>query len=243
MRHRDEGEPDGGAAAGGVPHYRAARPAGRPGEGLSPPPAWPPLPRPGAPPAPGCARPARASPAGAHDRRGPPGSPRLAGRAVLCVPWRTLAGWSCEPGELSRIGPVTAGVAHDLALAAAADATCEWKVIVVGRSGRAVAVASVRRMRAGARVRSRGSASAAVSGNRDAGAGSGVVGRITLTIPASLLHLAGGPAEEGSAGSGPLAEILAAARQAAAKAVSARWSRTAAGGCTQEVAGGCAHEE
>jgi hypothetical protein len=243
MRHRDEGGPDGGSAAGDGPHHRAARPAGRPGEGLSPPPAWPPLPRPGAPPAPGCARPARASPAGAHDRRGPPGSPRLAGRAVLCVPWRTLAGWSCEPGELSRIGPVTARVARDLALAAAEDATCEWKVIVVGRSGRAVAVAKARRLRAGARVHSRGSGSAAVSGNRDADAGPGVVGRITLTIPAGLLHLAAGPAEEALAGSGPLAEILATALQAAAKAASARRSRTAARGCTQEVAGGCTHEE
>ena len=83
-----------------------------------------------------------------------PRSPPLAGRAVLCVPWRTLAGWSSEPGELSRIGPVTAGVARDLALAAAADVTCQWKVIVVGRSGRAVAVAKVRRPRAGARARS-----------------------------------------------------------------------------------------
>jgi hypothetical protein len=243
MRHRDDGGPDGGSAAGDAPHYRAARPAGQPGEGLSPPPAWPPLPRPGAPPAPGCARPARASPASAHDRRGPPGSPRLAGRAVLCVPWRTLAGWSCEPGELSRIGPVTAGVARDLALAAAADATCEWKVIVVGRSGRVVAVAKARRLQAGARVRNRGSVSAAVSGNRDAGSGLGVVGRITLTIPARLLHLAAGPAEEGLAGSGPLAAILATALHAAAKAVAARRSRTAAGGCTQEVAGSCAHQE
>jgi hypothetical protein len=73
----------------------------------------------------------------------------VAGRAVLCVPWRTLAGWSSEPGELSRIGPVTAEVARDLAQAAAADVTCDWKVIVVGRSGRAVAVAKVRRTRAG----------------------------------------------------------------------------------------------
>ena len=107
----------------------------------------------------------------------------VAGRAVLCVPWRTLAGWSSEPGELSRIGPVTAGVARDLALAAAADVTCDWKVIVVGRSGRALAVAKVRRTRADAQVRSAGSASAAASGSGDAG----VVGRITLTIPAGLL--------------------------------------------------------
>jgi hypothetical protein len=249
---RPDGEgPDDGAPAGEGPHHNAPRPAGRPGEDLSPPPAWPPLPRPGATPAPGCARPARASPAGAHDRRGPPGGLRLAGRALLCVPWRTLAGWSCEPGELSRIGPVTAGVARDLALAAAVDAACEWRVIVVGRSGRAVAVARVPRMRAGARTHGRGSVSDAASGNRDARAGPGVVGRITLTIPASLLHLAAGSAEEGLADSGPLAEVLAAALRAGAKAFSARRSRTAAGdctdeaasGCTDEAAGGCTHEE
>ena len=214
---------------------RALRPADGPAEIVAPRTAWPPLPLPGATPAPGCACPARASPAGAQDRRGPPASLHLAGRAVLCVPWRTLAGWSSEPGELSRIGPVTAGVARDLALAAAADVTCEWKVIVVGRSGRALAVAKVRRSRAGARARSAGSASAAASGSGDAG----VVGRITLTIPVGLLPTAGGGpprAEKEPAGSGPLAKVLAAALRAGAKAFSARRSRTAAGGCTHEEA-------
>jgi hypothetical protein len=163
----------------------------------------------------------------------------VAGRAVLCVPWRTLAGWSSERGELSRIGPVTAEVARDLAQAAAADVTCDWKVIVVGRSGRAVAVAKVRRTRADAQVRSTGSASAAASGSGDAG----VVGRITLTIPAGLLSPAATPvsptatsAEMELAGSGPLAKVLAAALRAGAKAFSARRSRTAAGGCTHEEA-------
>ena len=243
--HPDEGGPGRGAKVGEGPHDRALRPADGPGGDVHPS-AWPPLPRPGATPTPGCARPARASPAGAQDRRGPPGSPGLAGRAVLCVPWRTLAGWSCEPGELSRIGPVTAGVARDLALAAAADVTCDWKVIVVGRSGRAVAVAKVRRSRADAQVRSAGSPSAAASASGDAG----VVGRITLTIPVGLLSPTATPvsptatpvsptatpAEKELAGSGPLAKVLAAALRAGAKAFSARRSRTAAGGCTHEEA-------
>ena len=229
--HPDEGEADPGAGTDEILDDRIPRPADRLGEDLHLP-AWPPLPLPGATPTPGCARPARASPADAQDRRGPPGSLRLAGRAVLCVPWRTLAGWSSEPGDLSRIGPVTAGVARDLALAAAADMTCEWKVIVVGRSGRALAVAKLRRPRAGARVRSAGSASATASGTGDVG----VVGRITLTVPAGLLHRSAGPAEEGPAGSGPLTEILAVALRAGAKAFSARPSQTAAGGCTHEEA-------
>ena len=156
--HPCEGGPDNGGAADEDPNDRGPGPADWLGEDL---PAWPPIPVPGVTPTPDCARPARASPVGTQDRRGPPGGPRLAGRAVLCVPWQTLAGWSCEPGELSRIGPVTAGVARDLALAAAKDMTCEWKEIVVGRSGRALAVAKVRRTRADARAHSGGSASAA----------------------------------------------------------------------------------
>jgi hypothetical protein len=224
----DGGSGDGGASDGD-PHDRAPRPADRPGKDL---PAWPPLPQPGAAPAPGCARPPHTRPVGTQDRRGPPRSPPLAGRAMLCVPWRTLAGWSAEPGELSRIGPVTAGVARDLALAAAADVTCEWKVIVVGRSGRAVAVAKVRCLRAGGRARSRDSASAAAGADGDVG----VVGRITLTIPAGLLHPAAGPAGPEPAGSGPLAAVLAAALRTGEKALSARRSRTAAGGCSHEEA-------
>jgi hypothetical protein len=237
MHPDDEGD-DFDAAADEGPHDRAVCSADGPGGDVHPP-AWPPLPLPGATPAPGCAHPARASPAGSQDRRGPPRSLHVAGRAVLCVPWRTLAGWSSEPGELSRIGPVTAEVARDLAQAAAADVTCDWKVIVVGRSGRAVAVAKVRRTRADAQVRSTGSASAAASGSGDAG----VVGRITLTIPAGLLSPAATPvsptatsAEKELAGSGPLAKVLAAALRAGAKAFSARRSRTAAGGCTHEEA-------
>jgi hypothetical protein len=234
--HLCEGGPGDGGAADEDPNDRGPGPADRLGEDL---PAWPPIPVPGVIPTPGCARPARASPVGTQDRRGPPGSPPPAGRAVLCVPWRTLAEWSSEPGELSRIGPVTAGVARDLALAAAADVTCEWKVIVVGRSGRALAVTKVRRTRADARARSGGSASAAAGGTSAAAGGSGdvgLVGRITLTIPAGLLPPADSPAEEEPAGAGALAESLAAALRAGAKALSARRSRNAAGGCTHEEA-------
>src|SRR6185312_13807685 len=127
-----------------------------------------------------------------------------------------------EPGELSRIGPVTAGVARDLARAAASDVTCQWKVIVVGRSGRAVAVAKIRRTRAGAGARNGGPASAAAAGSD----GAGVVGRITLTIPVGLLHRTAGPTEEEPVWPRPFAEVLATAIRAGAKAFSARRSRT-----------------
>ncbi len=207
--HPDEEGPGRGAKVGEGPHGRVLRPADGPGGDVHPP-AWPPLPLPGATPAPGCARPARASRAGAQDRRGPPARLHLTGRAVFCVPWRTLAGF------------------------------------VVGRSGRALAVAKVRRTRADAQVRSAGSPSAAASASGDVG----VVGRITLTIPAGLLSPTASPAsptatsvsptvmsaEKELASSGPLAKVLAAALRAGAKAFSARRSRTAAGGCTHEEA-------
>jgi Domain of unknown function (DUF222) len=230
----------GNSAPGGDPEgdwrSSAGRTAGKPGTDA--PPVWPPLPLPGAAPTPGCARPPRASPDGLQDRRGPPRSPRLTGRAVLCVPWRTLAGWGSEPGELSRIGPVTAGVARDLALAAVADVTCEWRVIVVGRSGGALAVTKIRRVGAGARARGGSSAPSAVSGSGNAGATPGVVGRITLTIPVGLLdptampNPTAMPTVQEWGGSGVLAGVLGAALRAGADAFSARRSRTGPGDCT-----------
>jgi len=254
------------------------------GNGLLPYPAWPPLPLPGADPAPGCARPARAGPATARDRRCPPGntgprgSPRppadphqlgdpdppegsrpprspdppgrlppsgnpnsggrshLAGRAALCVPWRTLAGWSSEPGELSRIGPVTAGVARDLARAAAADPTCQWRVIVVGRSGQAFAVIKIRRVDSGVRGRGGSAASAAAGRDEQAGAAPGVVGRITLTVPASLLSSIAMPVAGDLAGAGKLAGVLVRALRAGADTSTACRSRVGPGSCTHEEA-------
>ncbi|HYB87406.1 MAG TPA: DUF222 domain-containing protein [Streptosporangiaceae bacterium] len=217
-----------------------------------PPPAWPPLPLPGAIPAPGCARPgpARASLADSQDRRGPPGtSPTsstlvppsagnsyLAGRAVLSVPWRTLAGWSHEPGELGRIGPITAGVARDLAWAAAADVTCEWKVIVVDRAGAAVAVAKIRRVRAGTRGGSGSAGGTTAAGSGRAGTGPGVVGRLTVTMPVDLLDVAAWPTTRKLADSGELGNDLVAALTAGAKAFSARPAQTRQAACVHEEA-------
>jgi hypothetical protein len=147
-----------------------------------------------------------------------------------------LAGWSSEPGELSRIGPVTAGVARDLALAAAADAICQWRVIVVGRSGRALAVTKIRRLGAAARGLSDGVASNTASGSEQAEAVPGVVGRITLTVPASLLRPTAMPASQDLVATGRLAQILQAALRAGADAFSARRSRIEPGGCAHEEA-------
>ena len=68
----------------------------------------------------------------------------LRGRPKLSVPWRTLAGLSGQPGQLGRIGPVAAAVARDLAEAAVADPSCEWRIIVVGARGQPLAVTRIR---------------------------------------------------------------------------------------------------
>jgi uncharacterized protein DUF222 len=228
-----DGEPDSGGRDGDGPDDgRSALAGGQPfGLGDGTPPAWPPLPVPGAEPAPGCARLAGAGLDGTPGRRGPPA---LAGRGVLSVPWRTLAGLCSEPGLLSRIGPVTAGVARDLALAAAADVTCEWRVVVVGRSGRALAVAKIRRMGAVGRPRGGSSAPASLWETHGADVEPGVVGRITLTIPASLLDPGAGPESLALACLGALGQILHAALTAGASALSGRPSGDGPGACTHE---------
>jgi hypothetical protein len=61
----------------------------------------------------------------------------------LRVPWSTLIWDSGEPGQLSRIGPITAEQARYLADLAACDATVQWRVIVTDPRGRAMAVSRV----------------------------------------------------------------------------------------------------
>jgi hypothetical protein len=94
---------------------------------------------------------------------------------------------------LSRIGPVTADVARALAVTAAADAACEWRLIVVGRAGNALAVTSVPRTWF-ARPCHPDSASAVPGPRpRDAGAavtGPSMIARVTLTVPLAALPLA-----------------------------------------------------
>lgn len=218
--------------------------------GYPSPPEWPPIPPPGHIPSPGCARessagllaseracgPGGPSPGNPAWVVGPPGSGRREedagagrgtrasgyyGKAVLSVPWRTLAGLTGEPGELSRIGPVTAGVARTLAAAAAAEEACEWRLIVTSLAGEVLTVTSVPRTW---RVRRGGEGPAPsppVAGSRAAlmsqsdGAvvlpGPGLIARVTLTIPVSSPDRPGGtdgPAEiDGSAEIGGQGEI------------------------------------
>ncbi len=73
--------------------------------------------------------------------------PKNPGRIRLTVPWRSLTGLGPEPGELSWIGPITPGQARDLAVAAAADPTCTWRLIVTDDDGHAIAITALRTRR------------------------------------------------------------------------------------------------
>ncbi|HEY2131266.1 MAG TPA: DUF222 domain-containing protein [Streptosporangiaceae bacterium] len=155
-----------------------------------------------------------------------PASGTRDGRPALAVPWRTLAGLSGEPGQLTRIGAITAETAGDLAQVAAADPVCEWRILVTDRVGRLLTVTRIRSPGRGrASPRPRGSpaptdrlGSMAPPHPRPR---SGVLGRITVTVPVTIL---GEPPPLASAetATGPpdtalqvaLTKALAAARQA-----------------------------
>jgi hypothetical protein len=75
--------------------------------------------------------------------------PAGGGLLDLTVPWSTLAGDSAEPGQLTRIGPITPAQARHLADLAAADPAVSWRVILTGPDGRTTAVTRVPKLRTG----------------------------------------------------------------------------------------------
>jgi hypothetical protein len=118
---------------------------------------WPHIPRPGE--APGFGGPA------AGTRGGLP---------TLSVPWRSLAGLSGEPGQLTRIGAITAETARELSQPAASDPACEWRILITDAEGQLLAVT---------RIRSPGGGRASPRSRQR----SGVLSRITVTVPVTLL--------------------------------------------------------
>lgn len=136
------------------------------------------------------------------------------------MPWRTLAGLVSEPGTFSRIGPVTAEVTRALAAAAVSERDCQWRVIVVGRAGAALGVASVPRTWA-SHVHAAGPA----LDQPTVGSG-GLMARVTLTIPLALVEEARTVAQAEWACQPGLRPVLAAALRAAVRA--ARGIRVAA---------------
>jgi uncharacterized membrane protein YgcG len=105
------------------------------------------------------------------------------GRPVLAVPWRTLAGLSTEPGQLTRIGAITAETARELAEVAAADPLCGWRILVTDSAGQLITVTRIRSPGQG-RASPRPPASPAPPQPRPR---PGVLGRITITIPVTML--------------------------------------------------------
>jgi Domain of unknown function (DUF222) len=190
--------------------------------GPGPPPAWPPVP-PVLPPGPAAM--ANLRPAGG-------------GLLDLTVPWSTLTGQTGEPGQLTRIGPITPVQARHLAGLAAADPGVSWRVILTGPDGRAVAACRVPKRRQAPKVRavpcgSGGRECPPEPGSGDrAGAGNSpasLIRRVTVTIAAD--HTTGPP----PAG---LPVILEQARRVAAQA--AEHARLQA--IADTAAGGCAHD-
>jgi len=135
--------------------------------------------------------------------------------------WRALSGDPAGPATLSRIGPVTAAQALPLALTAAGDPHARWQVILTDPDGRAIAVETVRRRRR-------------LGSSREP---AGLVGRVTVTIPASTLAQLTRTQPtciRRAAGGGIRSGVLRAARRAQARA-------QREGAADDAVPGGCAH--
>jgi hypothetical protein len=139
----------------------------------------------------------------------------------VTLPWTTLADHSDAPGLLGRIGPITAEQARHLARTAETDQAVPWRVIVTNAAGQAIAVSRIRRRRGPPRE----------SSCRD-GPGSGLVGRITVTISRDIITASRPPG-----GPDPPSGIAAATLRAAAQAL----ERALAQARVDAQAGGCAH--
>jgi Domain of unknown function (DUF222) len=198
--------------------------------------------------------PALILPSGAGPGPGPRPEPDGAppGSLDLTVPWMTLAGCSPEPGHLGRLGPITPVQAREVAEAAAVDPAVQWRVILTGPAGQAVAVSRIPASSArlasspgggspgggspgnespGRGSQARGSQARQSQAGGSQASGSKVAGRVTLIIPEDILD---GPPQAGLVSGDILSAALRAARRAATEAAARAAADAAAGG-------GCAH--
>jgi hypothetical protein len=192
-------------------------------------PSWPAL---------GVIPPALARLAGEPDGRPP-------GLLDVTLPWATWVGLpGGGSGTLGRIGPITQAQARELARAAEHDPAAQWRIIITDPEGRAIAVARIptRPARAGP------SANGPPRHVPPPGppTGTGLVGRVTLTISQDMIHqvskgMDGRHAAAGRqlapGGSGSLSPIAAATLRAAARAL----DRALAQAEADATANGCAH--
>jgi hypothetical protein len=158
----------------------------------------------------------------------PPGS------LTLTVPLRTLAGLSTEPGQLSRIGAVTAMVARQVATTAAASPASTWQIVVAGETGEAIAVTGLRRL-GNARASPQAARTATLAGGYDGAL------RVVLVVPAALAASPGQELRDRLQNLGRLGDILATAVRSAADACAV--SGKTAGSRKYRSAENCDHQQ
>jgi Domain of unknown function (DUF222) len=112
-----------------------------------------------------------------------------AGLLSLAVPLGTLAG-APAPGELSRLGVISAAQARQLAEIAAGHPATRWQVIVTSPAGEAVAVTAIPRSRSPGQV----------AGGES---GVGLVGRVRLIVRTDQLGTEAAAAADGLSPPGP----------------------------------------
>jgi hypothetical protein len=194
-----------------------------------------------------------------------PGRPPAGfGRLKLTAPWRSLLGVGPETGDLTWIGPVTPGTAREIALAAAADPSAAWNVIVTDDDGHTIAGQN---LRAGSGTAEPGmtgdvlltiTAAEALARARSDDLGAwcaGALASAARTVGTTSRHAATGPAPgtgsipgvtgtEAGAAAGTAAGAAAELARILARAVTAAVEAAAGAeefGRLNAEAGGCAH--
>jgi hypothetical protein len=199
---------------------------------------WPPIP-PVVPAASAATAAASTSKAGG---RPPPG-----GLLDLTLPWATFTGTADAPGNLGRIGPITAPEARRLASLALRSSATQWRIILTDTDLHASAVTRLSRARPAAgthdppRTTTTNDATPgttgmpATPGTTGMPATTGIVGRVTIVMPAAALDTA--PAANPQLTDSIYARLLTSARQARHPAqVKADADRAAPGGCAHITA-------
>jgi hypothetical protein len=150
----------------------------------------------------------------------------MAGLLNLTLSLATLTAISAEPGQLSRLGVITAEQAMELARVAAAHSATRWRVVVTDARDRAIAVAHIPRCQ-------RHSAGGSE--------GAGLIGRVTLIARAGQCLAECDRSPPGRIAEPRLAEIVRLATAAAARAAAdAEWRDRR--DRRDQRAGGCAHD-
>ncbi|HEX3921725.1 MAG TPA: DUF222 domain-containing protein [Streptosporangiaceae bacterium] len=168
----------------------------------------------------------------------------IPGLLDVTLPWVTLTGTDARPGTLGRIGAITPVQARQLAQAAETDPAAHWRIIITNDTGQAIAVTRIRRRnRSGLAPPYQNIPPGTGPPGTGPPPGTGLVGRITLTISEDTLAQYGVltgrrrvlSKARGEAGS------LSAMAVAGLRAARRPLERARAQKETDRAAGGCAH--